>query len=227
MKCPVCEKTINDNSVSCYYCGFDKMRSEFINESERNAWYNDTVIPCRKIYEKMKADYDELDHEYDELEREYEELDGKYTELKDEYDDLEYEYNELEEKVEELEKSSHIVDNSALKIKKKGWNYDDLIAHPNYAKCSYVNDSSVVEIYNIEGEGTPENYKIKFVVKMLSRKQGCNRIHFNWRLKDSDGVVALTGHWIKDGLLPGDVIRGEIGFNNVGEHIYTIDFIDV
>lgn len=212
MKCPVCEEEYPFDFTYCFHCGFNRLRTEFVNEEERQLWLKETVEPCRAVYETALERMDSLDEENDEL--------------RDEVDELQEKYDELLEKYEQALKTS--ASHSNMKpTKKEGWNYDDLIAHPNYAKCSYVNDSSLVEIYNIQGEGTPQNYKIKFVVKMLSRKNGCNRIHFNWRLKDPEGIVALTGHWIKDGLLPGDVIRGEISFNNVGEHYYTIDFIDV
>lgn len=212
MKCPVCGEEYTYEVDWCFICGFNKFRTEFLNEEERKLWLAETVEPCKAVYEAACESYDSLDERYDELQ--------------DDFNELQEKYDELLEKYEQMLKSG-IHSSNASPTKKVGWNYDDLIAHPNYAKCSYVNDSSVVEIYNIQGEGTSEYYTIKFYVKMLSRKYGCNRIHFNWRLKDPDGVVARTGGWIKDGLLPGDVIRGEIGFYNIGAHYYTIDFIDV
>lgn len=50
MKCPVCNETINENVIGCPNCAFDQLHKEFINESDYNTWFNDTVKPCRTIY---------------------------------------------------------------------------------------------------------------------------------------------------------------------------------
>jgi len=251
MKCPVCEKEIDGRKKQCNNCGFSEFRKEFINQNEYEAWLKETVEPCRSIYKylciktefevatklvlelrnneikKLKQKYDELQEEYDQLDSEHDELQEEYDQLDSEYDELNEEYEQLQRDYDDLEKTKSISNKYEPK-KKDGWNYTDLVSHPNYAKCSYVGHVSVFEIYNINGVGNSSSYKIQFMLKLLTTNSGkSERVHFQWRVKDKDGIVVLTGNWIKDGLLIGDIVRGEIVLNNVGEHIYSIDFIDV
>ena len=214
MKCPVCEEEYPFEFTYCYHCGFNRMRTEFVNEGERQLWIKETVEPCQSVYETALERMDSLDEENDEL--------------RDEVDELQEKYDELLEKYELLIKSGSRSSN-LVSQKKEGWNYDDIIAHPNYAKCSYVGDVSICEIYNIACSGNFQNTKVNFYVKKLYENNHSknSRVHFRWRLKDNDGVIVLTGDWIKDGMMVNDVVRGEISFNNVEANRYTVDFIDV
>lgn len=222
MKCPVCDK-ITRNKKKCSNCGFNQLDKEFLNDSEYNIWINDTIKPCKTIYHhflSISNEFNELKEKYEELQSEYDELDVEFSELRDEYDELESEAEELREN------DKRRTNNSGL-AKKSGWNYTDLVPHPNYAICSYTDD--VFEIYNIAGEGDEHCYKIQFLAKMISLSRwgnGSGRVRFKWRVKDKDGIIVLTNVWDKGGLLVGDVIRGEIVLNNVGYHLYTLDFIN-
>lgn len=50
MKCPVCNEIIRKNITECLNCGFDQLYKEFINEHDYNIWFNETVLPCRKVF---------------------------------------------------------------------------------------------------------------------------------------------------------------------------------
>ena len=205
MKCPVCKSacTVTDNI--CKVCGFTELNVEFINMEEAQAWERSVLRPCRALWTASQSMYQTALKKYQNLEKQYNGTQPRSTMVPP----------PLNPALAKVSRTSE-------------WNFDDLVAHPLYAKCSYVGGVSVCEIYNIRGEGNSQNYKILFMVKVLSTKTGkSERVHFKWRVKDKDGVVALTGDWIKDGLLPGDATRGEISLNNVGKHDYTIDFIDV
>ncbi len=212
MKCPVCEEEYPFDFTYCYHCGFNRLRTEFVNEEERQLWLKETVDPCRAVYETA-------------LERMYS-LDEENDELRDEVDELQEKYDELLAKYEQILKSSS-ARTDFTPVKKDGWNYGDAIAHPNYAKCSYVSGVSVCEIYNISCSQSGTDIAVNFLVKKISERGKNERVHFRWRLKDSDGLIVLTGDWIKDGMLVGDVIRGSVPFHHAESHRYSIDFIDV
>lgn len=212
MKCPICEEEYPFEFTYCYHCGFNRMRTEFVNEEERQLWLKETVEPCRSVYETALERMDSLDDENDEL--------------CDEIDELQEKYDELLEKYEQALQSKSVHTNTTP-TQKDGWNYTDLVPHPNYAKCSYTDD--VFEIYNITGTGDARCYKIQFLAKMLSLSRwgnGSGRVRFKWRLKDNDGIIVLTNVWCQEGLLVGDVIRGEIVINNAGDHLYTMDIVN-
>lgn len=221
MKCPICEEEYFSERSWCSSCGFTKMRSEFVNEEERQLWLKETVEPCRAVYGTALESIDSLEEENGELRDEVDELQEKYDELLEKYEN---EVAQLEKKLN-AKNESHITGIS----KKSGWNYDDIIAHPNYAKCSYVGDVSICEIYNVSCSGDFKCTKVNFYVKKLYENGHSknSRVHFRWRLKDNDGIIVLTGDWIKDGMLINDVVRGEIIFNNVEANRYSVDFIDV
>jgi len=221
MKCPVCEEEYPFDFTYCYHCGFNRLRTEFVNEEERQLWLKETVEPCRAVYETALERMDSLDEENDELRDEVDELQEKYDELLEKY----------EKKLAQLERklNTKTGNTSMTTTQKSGWDYDDIIAHPNYAKCSYVGDVSVCEIYNISCSGDFKCTKVNFYVKKLYENNHSknSRVHFRWRLKDNDGIIVLTGDWIKDGMLVNDVVRGEISFNNVEPNRYSVEFIDV
>ena len=219
MKCPVCEEEYPFDFTYCYHCGFNRLRTEFVNEEERQLWLKETVEPCQAVYETALERMDSLDEENDELRSEVDELQEKYDELLRKY----------ETKLTQLEKklNSQIGNSYATLSNKDGWNYDDAISHPNYAKCSYVSGVSVCEIYNISCSQSGTDITVNFLVKKISERGKNERVHFRWRLKDSDGLIVLTGDWIKDGTLVGDVIRGSVPFHHAESHRYSIDFIDV
>ena len=57
MKCPICEAEIKNTSESelrCIRCGFDDIRTEFINDEERVFWQTYVVKPCKYAY-KLNA----------------------------------------------------------------------------------------------------------------------------------------------------------------------------
>jgi len=111
MKCPVCEK-VTGSKKKCLNCGFDQLGKEFINENEYEAWFRDTVEPCRKVYLSVVSQVVAVESKLEELQADYDELSGELSELQDEYD-------ELEQKLEETEtkgyvSSRHRTDNNSV-----------------------------------------------------------------------------------------------------------------
>lgn len=79
MKCPVCEEEYPFDFTYCYHCGFNRLRTEFVNEEERQLWLKETVEPCRAVYETALERMDSLDEENDELRDEVDELQKNMT----------------------------------------------------------------------------------------------------------------------------------------------------
>lgn len=102
MKCPVCNKELDDNINECIECGFDQLHEEFLNESDYNNWLKETVLPCRSIYENLSDSYDSLSDCYGCLEEDYDDLKSKYEDLELDYDMLKSKYSELKKENERL-----------------------------------------------------------------------------------------------------------------------------
>lgn len=62
MKCPICEEQLENTVQECPICGFNKIRTEFINEEERQIWLNETVKPCRSVFFKLNFEFASLNH---------------------------------------------------------------------------------------------------------------------------------------------------------------------
>lgn len=53
MKCPVCEREFtipDDGKLRCIQCGFDDIRTEFLNKEEQQFWMTYVVKPCKYAY---------------------------------------------------------------------------------------------------------------------------------------------------------------------------------
>ena len=61
MKCPVCEKQIENSVQKCPDCGFADLRTEFINENELEMWRTYVVYPCRFAYQTSVKQIKELE----------------------------------------------------------------------------------------------------------------------------------------------------------------------
>lgn len=55
MKCPVCKSSYTETDKKCSCCGFSQLNKEFINQDELTNWMEQTVIPCREVYNTMKS----------------------------------------------------------------------------------------------------------------------------------------------------------------------------
>lgn len=64
MKCPVCEKQIENTVQKCPNCGFEDLRTEFINENELEMWRTYVVYPCRFAYQTSVTQIKELERKF-------------------------------------------------------------------------------------------------------------------------------------------------------------------
>lgn len=204
MKCPICEAEIKNTSESelrCIRCGFDDVRTEFINDEERVFWQTYVVKPCKYAYRLNHT----LQNEVAMLRREIKKISsGNAT-----------------------GSSSSAPAQAKVKML-DGWNYDDPIAHPNSAKgtSSYNISFSVSDIKSQMTSSSTAT--VTFLVKKESDKDGNTSAKYFWvryRVKDKNGVILLNETYYVEGLQVGDVTRGTIKLTGVAAGEHTIDFV--
>ena len=64
MKCPVCEKQIANTMLKCPSCGFEDLRTEFVNENELEMWQTYVVYPCKFAYQTSVTQIKELERKF-------------------------------------------------------------------------------------------------------------------------------------------------------------------
>ena len=209
MKCPVCDAEIkNDpsNAIKCIRCGFDDIRTEFINDEERNFWYTYVVKPCKYAYKLNHT----LQSEVAMLRREIKKLSvSGITTIN-------------------TDAASAPLPAQPKIIMVEGWNYNDPIAHPNSAAGSYYS-SITFSVSDIKSQMTSSSTAtITFLVKKESDKKGkssTENFSVRYRVKDKGGVIILNdSHYVK-GLQVGDVTRESIKLTGVTAGEYVIDFV--
>lgn len=203
-KCPVCGSKI-DSSCKCKDCGFNDIRKEFINDEERIFWQTYVVNPCKYAYELNRT----LQTEVDKLRKEIIKLTFKNM------------------------KSNQNIDAPKVPLQslidmEDGWNYNDPIAHPNSAECTYYTIKS--RVYNIKVEMTSSTTAtISFIVQKTKDSKGKNSTEMlcvRYRVKDSDGIIVLNKVHHVNGLQVGDASRETIMLNGLTGGRYSIDFVD-
>lgn len=210
MKCPICEAEIKNNiegELKCSRCGFDDIRTEFINDEERVFWQTYVVKPCKYAYR--------LNHT-----------------LQNEVAILRREIKKVSPGASLIRTESSASTNSPTQPTTTmigGWNYDDPIAHPNSASCYHKTYETTVELSDIVTTISPDRKgTIRFVAKRVGQKvgwHGNNTVGFCWRVKDTKNIIVLTGKWSNSNLTVGDAMVGKIELNNVPVG-YSIDFVD-
>lgn len=210
MKCPICEAEIKNTSESefrCIRCGFDDIRTEFINDEERVFWQTYVVKPCKYAYRLNHT----LQNEVAMLRREIKKISvGGAT--------------------DKTTGSTGATPPAKPKtVMVEGWNYDDPIAHPNSASCYHKTYETTVELTDITTTISPDRKgTIQFVAKRVGKKEGWGGNHtvgFCWRVKDTKNIIVLTGKWSNSNLMVGDAMVGKIELNNVPTG-HSIDFVD-
>ena len=128
MKCPICETGIrntSDSDIKCVRCGFDDIRTEFINDEERIFWQTYVVKPCKYAYRlnhTLQMDVDMVRKEIKKLSS------GNATTTGT--------------------SGSAVAPPQAKVTMLDGWNYDDPSVHPNSAVGKYYQKK--YSISNIE-----------------------------------------------------------------------------
>jgi hypothetical protein len=57
MKCPVCDSELKSNDSKCLNCGFNDLNKKFADSSEQEKWLEETVEPCRAVFEKCAGSF--------------------------------------------------------------------------------------------------------------------------------------------------------------------------
>lgn len=201
MKCPVCNREQTEVKEVCPFCGFDDIRSEFINEEELRMWQTYVVKPCKYAYRLNHT----LQTEVEMLHREIKKISSSNT------------------------SSNNSPAPAPAKVKMlEGWNYDDPIAHPNSATgtSSYNISFSVSDIKSQMTSSSTAT--VTFLVKKESDKDGNTSANYFWvryRVKDKSGIILINDKKIINGLLVGDVAREAIKLTGVTAGEYLIDFV--
>lgn len=217
MKCPICNSEIrdnNDNKPRCIRCGFDDIRTEFINDEERMFWEAYVVYPCKYAYRLNKT----LQMEVSSLRKEIKKLTAGGVNTDTTYTDT------SDGGKAPRQPNTKLVE---------GWNYDDALTHPNGARCYHTIFRTNVKITDIKSQiDSLRNATVSFVAQRLAdspekKKYQIkeNQVGFCWRVKDEKGIIVLTGGWYNNNLLVGDAIADKIELQNVPDG-YSIDFVD-
>lgn len=206
MKCPICESEIKyaaESERRCIRCGFDDIRTEFINDEERAFWQAYVVKPCKYAYRLNHT----LQNEVAMLRREIKKRSSDNADA-----------NGSSARAPAQEKVKMLA----------AWNYDDPIAHPNSAKgtSSYNISFSVSDIKSQMTSNSTAT--VTFLVKKESDVDGNTSANYFWiryRVKDKSGVIILNETYQFKGLQVGDVTRGTIKLTGVTAGENTIDFV--
>ena len=214
MKCPICEAEIKNTSSSelrCIRCGFDDIRTEFINDEERIFWQTYVVKPCKYAYRLNHT----LQNEVAMLRREIKKLSSGNT------------------TAQGTNTSSAPAQPKTVAL--EGWNYSDPLSHPNSAKCKHGTYMTNVELTDIKTQiDSSRKAIISFVARRITDSPEKKRyshiaddktVGFCWRVKDDKGIIVLTGKWYNTNLLIGDAIADKVELKNVPNG-YSIDFVD-
>ena len=201
MKCPVCNREQTEVREVCSFCGFDDIRSEFINEEELRMWQTYVVMPCRYAYRLNHT----LHTEVEMLRREIKKISSSNA----------------------ISNSSPAPAPAKVKML-DGWNYDDPIAHPNSATgtSSYNISFSVSDIKSQMTSSSTAT--VTFLVKKESDKDGNTSANYFWvryRVKDKSGIILINDKKYVQGLQVGDVTRETIKLTGVAAGEHTIDFV--
>lgn len=210
MKCPVCSSELKAKEATCPICGFDDIRHEFINDEELRMWQNYVVKPCKYAYRLNFA----LRKEVSMLRREVAKLGASPNNANGNHG-----ANGSTSAPPPAQPKAQMAD---------GWNYDDPIAHPNSAECTYFGVKS--NVYNIKSEMAGSSTAIiSFVIQKTQDAKGKNSTDMagaRYRVKDADGVIVLNEMHRVNGLRVGDASRETIKLNGVAAGRYSIDFVD-
>ena len=207
MKCPICEREIRSSEnekLHCVWCGFDDIRTEFINDSERQFWMTYVVKPCKYAYRlnnTLLLDVAKLRKEIIKL---------------------------SSEKITHSETTGLFTAPPQAKVSmREGWNYDDPISHPNYAEGICWGMGFSVSDIKIQMKSS-SSATVSFLAKKTSDKSGKNSTEYfliRYRVKDQDGVIVLNEEKRIEGLQVGDVTRAKIELTGIAPNRYSIDFV--
>lgn len=211
MKCPVCEKQIENTVQKCPNCGFSDLRTEFINENELEMWRNYVVYPCKFAYQTSIAQAKELERKFKK----------EFAAIK-----------KVQKEIQETENGSG---DEAPTFKKPtiqkgdGWNTSGVIVYKNFTECVWCG-STRCEISNVLLDVVGNKATVNFFAKKVFDKSGpksTSYIAFKWKLKDDYGIVVADGSWTNDKLNVGDITKGAFSISGLDTSIkYVLELVD-
>lgn len=211
MKCPVCEKQIENAIQKCPNCGFSDLRTEFISENELEMWQTYVVYPCKFAYQTS------------------------VTQLKKLQQEIQRELSVIKKTQKELQEAEDTVNNEEPAFKKlvlnkkDGWVTKGNITYKNFYECKSSNWTSC-EISNVVIDISRDNMTANFFVKKTFDSNGADStyfIAFKWKLKDDYGIVVADGFWTNNRMQLGDVTNASISVSGLDPTIkYVLELVN-
>ena len=216
MKCPVCEEKIEITVQKCPCCGFNDLRTEFINENELEMWQRYVVYPCRFAYQTSIAQSKELQRKFQK-----------------ELNAIKKAHKELQKAL--IDSDGGVVDDDIPSFKKlvlnkkEGWVTKGNVTYKSFYKCNNKNYTSC-EISNIVLDITGNRMTANFFVKKSFDTFGADStyfIAFTWKLKDDYGIVVADGRWSNDKMQLHDITKGTISISGLDPSVkYVLELVN-
>lgn len=211
MKCPVCDKIVEDSIQKCRFCGFSDLRTEFINDDELEMWKKYIVYPCRFAYQTSVAQKIELERKFQK----------ELTLLKNGQKGIE-EFSGNEKTESPIFKKLELDKNS-------DWITKGNITYKNFYECK-VSSYSTCEASNFVLDLNGNRMIANFFVKKTFDFRGADStyfIAFKWKLKDDYGIVVADGYWSNDKMQVGDITKGSISISGLDPTIkYVLELVN-
>lgn len=211
MKCPVCEKQIENTVQKCPNCGFEDLRTEFINENELQMWRTYVVYPCKFAYQTSIAQIKDLERKFKK------------------------ELSAIKKVQKEVQESESTAGGEAPTFKKlalsksDGWISKGNITYKNFYECKNK-QWSTCEISNVVLNIVGNKMTADFFVKKSFDSSGPDStyfIAFKWKLKDDYGIVVADGHWSNDKMQVGDVTKASISISGLDSSTkYVLELVN-
>lgn len=212
MKCPVCEKQIENTVQKCPNCGFEDLRTEFINENELEMWRTYVVYPCRFAYQTSIAQIKDLERKFKK------------------------ELSAIKKAQKEVQESGVLSSSEPPTFKKPalqkdaGWRTEKNITYKTLYECNRHGGRTKCEITNMVFDFLGNKVTANFFVKKSYDRDGgdsTTSVGFKWKLKDDYGIVVADGEYFNDKLQLGDVTKTSISISGLSSSTkYVLELVN-
>ena len=164
----------------------------------------------------------------------YEKLLKRYLDLQSKYDILKSNYNSLNKDYEKLQHDFNAFENSNPKktMVKVADSMDFKIEYPKSFISvfkEYGHEKTKCEVTDIKISRKNSQVIVSFIAKKISDKNGetsNTEIRFNYKVKDSSGVVVSKGYWVEYNIYVGDTVRGSMTIEDMPTSGCVLEFFD-
>lgn len=212
MKCPVCEKRIEITVQKCPNCGFEDLRTEFINEKELEMWRTYVVYPCKFAYQTSIAQTKDLERKFKK------------------------ELSEIKKAQTERQESGGLTNSEPPAFKKPalqkdaGWRTEKNITYKTLYECTRHGGLTKCEITNMIFDFLGNKVTANFFVKKSYDRDGSDSttsVGFKWKLKDDYGIVVADGEYFNDKLQLGDITKTSISISGLSSSTkYILELVN-